>query len=200
VRAQRVTTTRKKSMKTIICVLLLLAGLPAGAAETLRIDALHSAVVFSWNHFGFSNPLARFEQIEGEVRLDANDLGKSTVQVALALDGVRTGVPALDQRLKSAQFFDAAAHPAITFKSTRVEQLVPGQLRITGELSMGGVTRPAVLQAKLNKIQAEAGKVNRAGFDAETIVRRSDFGLDRYVPAVSDEISVRITLEAFVDS
>jgi polyisoprenoid-binding protein YceI len=187
-------------MKTIICVLLLLAGLPAGAADTLRIDALHSAVVFSWNHFGFSNPLARFEQIEGEVRLDASDLGKSTVQVALALDGVRTGVPALDQRLKSAQFFDAAAHPAITFKSTRVEQLVPGQLRITGELSMGGVTRPAVLQAKLNKIQAEAGKVNRAGFDAETIVRRSDFGLDRYVPAVSDEISVRITLEAFVDS
>ena len=65
---------------------------------------------------------------------------------------------------------------------------------------MGGVTRPAVLQAKLTKIQAEAGKVNRAGFDAETIVRRSDFGLDRYVPAVSDEISVRITLEAFVDS
>ena len=187
-------------MKSVLFALFMLDNFSAKASEVLKIDALHSAVVFSWNHFGFSNPLARFEQIEGELRLDTKALDKSNVSVSLAVEGVRTGVPSLDKRLKAPEFFDAAAHPSITFKSTGVELLAHDRLRITGELSMRGVTRPVVLSAKLNKIQAEGDKLGRAGFDAEATLRRSDFGLDRYVPAVSDEIGVRITLEAFVDS
>jgi polyisoprenoid-binding protein YceI len=187
-------------MKPVIFALLLLASLAAQASEVLKIDALHSAVVFSWNHFGFSNPVARFEQVEGELRLDAQQLDKSSVSVSLALEGVRTGVPLLDKRLKTPEFFDAAAYPLVTFKSTRVEPVANDQLRISGQLSMRGVTRPVVLQAKLNKIQGAGDQLSRAGFDAEATLRRSDFGLDRYVPAVGDEISVRITLEAFADN
>lgn len=188
-------------MKNLLLSLCLLGSLPARGAEALKVDALHSAVVFSWNHFGFSNPVARFEQVEGEVVLDQHDLTKSTVAVTLALDGVRTGVPVLDKRLKAEEFFDAAKYPAITFTSTRVEKGPQETLKVSGNLTMRGVTRPVVLQARVNKIQAESPtRVSRAGFDAETVLRRSDFGLDRYVPAITDEIVVRITLEAFLDS
>eukprot|EP01034_Spumella_vulgaris_P044229 gene44229-54979_t len=184
-------------MKYFILSLLLLSGLPAFGAQELAIVARHSAVVFQWNHFGYSNPVARFEKIEGTLLLDEQDLTKSSVTVKLALDGLRTGVAALDEHLKTEEFLDAARYPDITFTSTGIEKGPMDTLKISGMLFVHGVTRPVVLNGKINKISTDpVSKKSKAGFDAEATLRRSDFGVGKYVPSVTDELLVRITLEA----
>jgi len=179
-----------------LAIALLAASSTAFCAETLSIDASHSAVVFSWNHRGYSHPLARFEKIDGKLLLDRADLTKSTVWITLPLAGLRTGDEHLDKRLKGAEFLDAAAYPTITFKSTQVEALDPDTLRIKGDLSVHGITRSVVLDTHVNKISADAGEDLTAGFDANAAIRRSDFGITRYVPMVTDQLAVHITVEA----
>ena len=184
-------------MKDLILPMFLFSSLPAIGAEELAIVARHSAVVFQWNHFGYSNPVARFEKLEGKLVLDEKDLAKSSVTVKMPLDGLRTGVDALDEHLKKEEFLDAAQYPDIRFTSTGIEKGPMNALKITGNLFVHGVTRPVVLNGKINKISMDpATKKSRAGFDAEAVLRRSDFGVGKYVPSVADELHVRITLEA----
>lgn len=170
------------------------------AAEKYDIDASHSGVVFGWNHFGFSNPTARFNKIEGSVLLDKADLTNSSISVTLPVEGLDTRVAKLDEELKSPDFLDATKYPTITFKSTKVEKTGENGLKITGDLTVHGVTRAVTLDAKVNKIGIfeipGVIKAQAAGFDATTVIKRSDFGVTKYVPAVSDEIPVRITLDA----
>jgi polyisoprenoid-binding protein YceI len=179
-----------------LCLALSATSLPAFSTESLPIDPSHSAVIFSWNHRGLSHPVARLEKLRGNVLLDRTDLSKSSVSVTLALDGLRTGDDVLDKRLKGAEFFDGVRFPEITFRSTKIEVVGRHALKITGDLSVHGVTQPVVLDTKINKIIADANNKLAAGFDANVILRRSDFGLSRYVPMTSDELSVHITLEA----
>jgi|ERR1700691_3840854 polyisoprenoid-binding protein YceI len=176
--------------------LTMLPGLPSLAAESLQIDPSHTAIVFSWNHRGLSHPVARLEKIHGNVLLDASDMAKSSVSVTLPLDGLRTGDDLLDKRLKGAEFFDANNFPAITFTSTNIEAAGGNALKITGDLSVHGITKSVVLNATINKIIVGPDHKLTAGFDAEVMLRRSDFGVSRYVPMTSDELSVHITLEA----
>jgi polyisoprenoid-binding protein YceI len=182
-------------------VVLPLVSLPAWSADSLPIDPGHTAVLFSWNHRGLSHPVARLEKITGVVVLDQTDLTKSTVTVTMALEGLRTGSVELDRRLLGKDFFDVERYPAITFKSSKVEIAGDGHhLRMSGDLSVHGVTRPVILDAQVNKIiRGGASAKPAAGFDAAANLRRSDFGLGRYVPMVSDEITVHITLEASED-
>jgi polyisoprenoid-binding protein YceI len=162
----------------------------------MAIDPSHTAVIFSWNHRGFSHPVARFEKISGNLILDRADPTRSSVSLTLGLDGLRTGDDALDKRLKGAEFFDAARYPRMTFRSTKIEALGPNALRITGNLTVRDVTKPVILNARINKVSEGSESKVTAGFDADTLLRRSDFGVSRYVPMVSDEISVHITVEA----
>ena len=186
-------------MHQLLIALILLAGLPAFAAETLQIDPSHTAVVFSWNHRGLSHPVARLEKMHGTVLLNTSDLSKSSVAVTLPLDGLRTGDDSLDKRLKGAEFFDVVSFPAITFISTKVEPEGGNALKITGDLSVHGLTKSVVLNATINKIIAATDHKLTAGFDADAILRRSEFAVSRYVPMTSDELSVHITLEANQD-
>lgn len=184
-------------MKALALPLALCTGLSAGAAETLDIDATHSAVLFSWNHLGISNPVARFEKIEGQVTLDRDDPSKSSVSVTLPVEGLRTGVGTLDYRLKSADFLDAARYPAIIFRSSGVRMTGPKNFKLSGELSVHGVTRPVVLNAKVNAIGLNGfSGALMAGFEADFVLRRSDFGVSRYVPSITDELTVHITIHA----
>ncbi len=175
---------------------LLFTSLSATCAETLPIDPSHTAVIFSWNHRGFSHPIARFEKISGNVLLDRNDLTKSSVSVTLPIDGLRSGDDVLNQRLKGAEFLDAAAYPAITFKSTKIETVGNNALRLTGDLSVHGITKSVALEVTINRISSGPDNKITAGFDANVLLRRSDFGVGRYVPMTGDELSVHLTLEA----
>ena len=188
-------------MKRLALSLLILASLPAFAAEKYNVDPTHTVVTFGWNHFGFSNPSARMEKVDGTLMLDSTDITKSTISITLPLDGLHTGVEKLDAHLKTDEFLDAAKYPNITFTSTKVEKAGADKLKVTGDLTIHGVTKPATLNVKINKIglfeiPAMKVKMQAAGFDADTVIKRSDFGVKNYVPAVSDEIPVHITLDA----
>jgi len=177
--------------------LLLLAHLPAYGADTLVIDPSHTAIIFSWSHRGFSHPVARLEKVEGSVILDRADPAKSSVSVTMPLEGLRTGDDYLDKRLKTAEFLDLAKYPALTFKSTRVKRLVGKKFKLYGDLAVHGVTMPVVLDARINRIRTDpAATSTSAGFEADVVLRRSDFGVSKYVPTVGDALTVHITLEA----
>jgi polyisoprenoid-binding protein YceI len=184
-------------MRCVAILALLSATLPALAAEDLTIDSSHSAVIFSWSHFGFSNPVARLEKMEGNLLLDPTDLARSSVTVVLPLAGLRSGDERLDRRLKTDEFLDATRYPEIRFRSTRVETMADGMLKVTGDLSVHGVTKTVILNAKVDRIGLNPiSKAPTAGFDAEAVIRRSDFGVSKYVPAMTDELHVHITLAA----
>ena len=182
--------------KLALAAALAAASLSAVAADKYEFDGNHTNVVFSWTHFGLSNPSARFTKVEGEVLLDAADLTKSSVSVTIPVDSLRTDVPKFDEHLRSGDFFDLAKFPSATFKSTKVEKAGDNKLKVTGDLTIHGVTKPTVLDVTVNKIgDHPMAKKPAAGFDAWTTVKRSDFGMGNYVPNVSDEVKIHITTE-----
>ncbi|WP_266158198.1 YceI family protein [Dyella silvatica] len=184
---------------------LVIAGLLGAAVTahadpvTYKLDPGHTNVLFSWSHFGFSNPTANFGLGDGTLVFDEKNPAKSSVEVTLPLANLDTHVAKLDEHLKKPDFFDADKFPSATFKSTKVQALGGGKFKITGDLTVHGVTKPVVLDAKLNKVgEHPMMKVQAIGFDATTTLKRSDFGIGAYVPNVSDEIKVRITTEGAV--
>jgi polyisoprenoid-binding protein YceI len=184
---------------------LLIAGLLGAAVTaqaapvTYKMDPGHTNVLFSWNHFGFSNPTANLGLGEGTIVFDDKDPSKSSVDVTLPLAGLDTHMPALDEHLKKPDFFDADKYPTVTFKSTNVQAVGGNKFKVTGNLTVHGVTKPVVLDATLNKSgEHPMMKVQTVGFDATASLKRSDFGVGAYVPNVSDEIQIHITTEASV--
>ena len=182
-------------------------GLAVASAATLtvakpvayQIDPTHTATVFTWNHFGFSTPSANFSDIQGTINVDNAKPANSSVNVTIPLSSLNTNVKALDEHLKTADFFDAAKYPNITFKSTKVQAISKNQYKITGNLTVKDVTKPVVLDAVLNKQGVHPmTKTETVGFNATTSFNRSAFGVGAYVPNVGDKITVSITTEASV--
>jgi polyisoprenoid-binding protein YceI len=166
-------------------------------AATYAIDPGHTQVEFTYNHFGFSNITGRFDQVGGEFELNTADLAKSRISVEIPISSLSTGVAKLDQHLQGPDFFDAAKYPTANFKSTAVHVVNDRELHVSGDLTIHGVTKPVTLDVKVNKIaEHPMKKVPAAGFDAKTTIKRSDFGVGAYVPMVSDDVEIRITLEA----
>ena len=167
----------------------------AHAADTYQLDPTHTNILFHANHFGFSNPSGHFGITTGTLAVDEKDPSKDVLDVTIDVKSLLTGVPKLDEHLKSKDFLDADKFPTMTFKSTKVE--ASGQTaKVTGELTLHGVTKPVTLDVKLNK-QGEHPMLKKAalGFSASGMLKRSDFGISAYVPNVSDEIKIDIETE-----
>ena len=166
-------------------------------AASYSIDPSHTQVQFEYNHFGFSNITGRFDQISGKFELDTKDLSKSEISVEIPINSISTGVEKLDAHLQSPDFFDAAKYPIASFKSKSVQVISDKELHVNGDLTIHGVTKPITLLVKVNNIAMHPmRKVPSAGFDASTTLKRSDFGVGAYVPAVSDEVKITISMEA----
>ena len=186
--------------RTLLAAALALASTTAFADPvTYGLDPTHTNVVASWNHLGFSHPVMHFGDAEGTLVYDAEDVGASSVTVTLPVAGLDGFTDAFNQHLLSAELFDAAKYPQITFASTRVEAAGEGKLKVTGDLTIKGVTREVVLDATLNGAGPHpmAGR-EAIGFDATATVKRSEFGLGYAVPAVSDRLVLRVTTEGVV--
>ena len=169
----------------------------AAAADKYELDASHSQIVFSYNHLGFSTTFGMFSGFEGEIMFDQENPAASSVTVSMPTKSMFTGWEKRDAHFMNADFFDATDEDLITFTSTSIEITGETTALITGDLTMNDVTKSVVLDAVLN--QAGANPLNGqdwAGFDATTTLMRSDFGLGAFAPAVSDEVEVRISIEA----
>jgi polyisoprenoid-binding protein YceI len=175
----------------------LLAAAPVYAV-TYTFEPQHTQGVIRWNHLGFANPTAQFNNVEGTLEFDAADPAHSSVAVTIPLTSMSTGVPDLNDDFRSSDFFDLAKFPTATFKSNKVEKgAAPGTLKVAGDLSLHGITRPVALDVTINKIGTNPrNKVPTVGFEAMATLKRSDFGLGLYVPQVSDDIQIHITAEA----
>lgn len=185
------------SKRFVFAALLALSSSTAFAADRYEIDPTHTQVQFGYSHFGYSHITGRFDQVKGEFLFDAADPTKSSIEVSIPVASISTGVAKLDEHLQSADFFDTGKFPEATFKSGSITVVSEGKLAVAGELTIHGVSKPVVLDVTINKAgQHPMTKVLAAGFDASTTLKRSDFGVGAYAPAVSDEVSIRITLEA----
>jgi len=191
----------KKIMQAVLSFLLLaFVGSAMAAPVTYALDPGHTDVHFSWNHFGFSNPSADLSDIKGTLTYDPEHPERSSVSVTMPLSGLDTHVPALDKVLRGKQFFDADRYPDITFKSTSVKAVGYHLLRVEGELTVRGTSKPVTLKVRLNRIGKhpfpEWHGAKAVGFDAWTTLSRTAFGLGAYAPAVSDQLKVHLTVEA----
>ena len=188
--------------KTLIAAALFaFAGAAFAAPVTYKLDSGHTNVLASWNHFGYSNPSINFGQVDGTLVYDADQVSASSVQVTLPLTGLSALADQFYDHLTSDKWFDAAKYPAATFKSTRVEAAGEGKLKVTGDLTIKGITKPVVLDVTLNKAgEHPMKKVPAIGFDATATVKRSDFGGGADAPMVSAEEALKITTEATADA
>jgi polyisoprenoid-binding protein YceI len=179
--------------------LALLAAAPAAAQPAaFQFDKSHTQIYFSIDHFGFSATHGLFREFDGALVLDEARPESSRVTFTIQAASIDTQFAQRDTHIRSADFLDTARFPTIGFVSTRVEPTGEGTARVHGDLTIKGVTRPAVLNVKLNKLApSPITQQPTAGFTAETVIRRTEWGISTYAPAIGDEIRVRIDAEAF---
>jgi polyisoprenoid-binding protein YceI len=192
--------TQMKFKSLLLATTLGLGAATAGASPvTYTFDTTHSRVAFYVNHFGFSSSVGEFKVGEGTFAFDADDWPKSTVGVAIPVASLELGDAKWNTHILSADFLESARYPEISFTSRRVEKTDATHGKLYGDLTIHGVTHPVVLDLRVNKVgEHPLRKTQAAGFTATTMVRRSEFGVAAYVPAVADEVEVRIEIEAFV--
>jgi len=179
----------------------LLAATPAFAEpEAFTLDASHSQIVFNYNHLGFSTTYGMFSGFEGEIMFDADAPENSSVNVSMPLSSMFTGWEERDAHFQSADFFDVASNELVSFTSTAIEVTGDDTALITGDLTLGGVTKSVVLDAKLNQAaEHPMAKMPWLGFDATTTLLRSAFDAGNFAPFVSAEVEVFISIEAQSD-
>lgn len=187
-------------MKHLIASTILATTLAAPlVAEPVKytLDASHSQVVFSYDHLGFSTTYGMFSGFDGDIMFDADAPEASSVSVSMPVMSMFTGWEKRDGHFMSGDFFGATEGDMITFTSTGIDVTGENTADITGDLSMNGVTKSVVLDAKLNQAADHpmAGKP-WIGFDATASVLRSDFDLGKFAPFISDEVQIMISLEA----
>ena len=178
-------------------------SLPASAAtSTWQLDPAHSAAQFSVRHLAISTVRGAFSKVTGAVIFDDKDVSKSSVDVAIDVSTVDTREPNRDKDLRSDHFFDVAQYPTITFKSKKVEQAGTGKLKITGDLTIHGVTKEVVLDVDGPTAPVKDPWGNqRVAVNATTKINRQDFGvkwnatMDNGGVVVGDEVSINIDAE-----
>lgn len=171
-------------------------------AERWEIDSSHSGIHFSVRHMVVAKVRGQFARWSGTILSEDGALGRASVSAVIDASSIETGVEDRDTHLKSADFFDSASHPEITFKSTRVEMVGEERLRLLGDLTIRGATREVALDVEYAGQTKDPWGNVRAGFTAKTSIDRKDFGLtwNQLLEAgglvVGDRVDVEIEVEA----
>lgn len=164
--------------------------------ETFTIDPSHTYPYFEYNHFGYSNQKHRFEKTSGSIVLDRT-AKTGSVDVSIDAESVATGSRLFDRIIKGPDFFDTANHPSITFKSSSVRFDGDKPVAIEGSLTIKGVTKPVSLTVtNFHSMPHPMMKKDALGGNAVARIRRSEFNMGKYVPDVSDEVTLAIAVEA----
>ncbi len=192
----------------LICVAL--AGILAGCGQsepppaadgsvpsgTYAIDKNHTYITFSYMHQGLSYPLLRATGVDGELEFDADNMADNSVSVAVEVGSIRTNMDYFDKELASRKFFHADKYPYITFTTHSYEPTSDTDGKLTGFVTIRDVTKPLVLAVRLNGTAVIPYNNKPAvGFSASGTLKRADFDLDRFVPMVGNEVTVKIEAE-----
>ena len=172
---------------------LFLAISASAQVETWQIDPAHSASQFAARHLGISTVRGAFTKTTGTVQYDPADLSKTAIDVTIDATSLNTRVEMRDNDLRSDKFFDVQKFPTITFKSKRAEAAGKGKLKVTGDLTIHGVTKEVVLD-----VDGPAGPVKdprgntHMGASATTTIKRSDFGVSSLPAMIGDEVQITL--------
>jgi polyisoprenoid-binding protein YceI len=169
-------------------------------AGTWKIDPAHTGITFSAKHMMVSTVRGRFDEFEGTFTIDPDDLSRSSAEVTIQAASLSTSNPDRDAHLRSADFIDADAHPTLSFRSTSVDRVSEedGTFRLTGDLSIRGVTRPVTLEGRFEGLLAkDLWGATRAAFAASTVINRRDWNLtwNRAMETGGVLVGDKVTLE-----
>ncbi|ACM19589.1 periplasmic protein YceI [Geotalea daltonii FRC-32] len=191
----------KKAIASITAIIALALPLVA-SASTWNIDPDHSNVGFKVRHLMVSNVKGSFDKYTGKIELDDKDITRSRVTVAIDTNTVNTNVQKRDEHLRSADFFDVAKYPTMTFVSKKIAKAGKDKLKMTGDLTLHGITRPVVLAVEgLSKESKDPWGNIRRGAMATTKINRKDFGLvwnaalETGGVTVGDEVTITLEIE-----
>lgn len=196
-------------MNTYVSRIAVVAGMAVGLAQhagaatsTWQIDPQHSSAQFAVRHLGLSTVRGAFSKLSGNMVFDDQDITKSSVEVTIDVNTVDTREPDRDKDLRSEHFFDVAHFPTMTFKSKKVEQVAPGKLRITGDLTIRGTTKEVTLDVDgpTTPVKDPWGN-QRLAATATTKINRQDYGvkwnakLDNGGVVVGDDVNITLDVE-----
>lgn len=171
----------------------------AFAADTYSIDSRHTFPVFEVNHLGFSTQRGRFNKTTGKISLDTV-AGKGSVEVVIDTASIDMGLEDWDKHMKNEDFFNVEKHPTMTFKSDKFVFKKGKPAEVHGTLTLLGVAKPVKLA--VDHFHCGVHPINKkevCGADLTTRIKRSDFGMTKFLPAVGDDVYIRIPVEAFKD-
>jgi polyisoprenoid-binding protein YceI len=193
---------RKHHIVTAIqlCALLWLTNLAGFSAmaqtQTWYLDPPHSAAQFSVRHMGISTVRGTFTKVGGVVVDDPSDRSKASVDVTIDANSLDTRVDMRDKDLRSEHYFEVAKYPTITFKSKRVEAAGAGKLKVTGDLTMHGVTKEVVLNVDgPTPPMKDPRGTSHCGVSATATISRADYGMTFGAPMVGDEVTIQLDVE-----
>ena len=176
--------------------LSLLAGAAVAEPVAYEFDKSHANLSFTYNHLGYSTTDGRFGDWDGTLMIDKETPSNSSVEFTINIDSLDTFWADRDTHLKSGDFFDAAKFPQASFKSTKVEQTGENQLEVSGDMTIRDITKPVTLEVQVTAMgEHPMAKKEAAGFAVTTVLKRSDFGMDKFVPYVGDEVKVTFHAE-----
>jgi polyisoprenoid-binding protein YceI len=196
---------KSASMLTGLAVLLGFAS-PVWAQSNWSIDPAHSAAQFQVKHLMISTVRGEFGKMSGTVSFDGRNFSSVKAEAVIDAGSINTREKKRDDHLRSADFFDAAKFPTITFKSKRVENVKGSSFNLVGDLTIRGVTKEVTLEVEATPVVKGMGGEPRIGASAKTRLNRQDFGvkwnrsLDTGGVVVSDEVQITLDLELTGDS
>ena len=200
-------TSGRRSAAGFICAALVVLSSAVLAAElpvpsgSYGLDKTHGYVTFSYTHLGFSNPQVGFNAFDVDLQLDSTNLANSSFSVVIDAASIDSRVAEFDRHLHGEDYFAVAAHPQITFVSSAIAITSANTADISGDLKIRGVSKPVTLKATLNKAGMHPLQRRPAlGVSARATIKRSEWGLAKYVPMVSDEVDLEIEVELLLSA
>lgn len=185
--------------KSFSFLLAALLASPVYAADSYTIDATHTWPMFEVNHLGFSTQRGRFDKSSGKVTLDVA-AKKGSVELIIETGSLNMGFDKWNEHMKSGDFFNAVIFPTMRFSSSKITYTGDKPVSAEGELTLLGVTKPVTLSiSDFTCGTHPMTKKSMCGANISTTIKRSDFGMTKFVPAVSDEVKIYSPVEAFKD-
>lgn len=186
-----------KKILFFICSLFCFFIFPSYAVENLTLDPQHTYVLWQINHLGFSEQAGKW-YASGTLILDKEFLQKTKLNVTIKTADVVTGLPELDKHLQGKLFFDSAQYPTATFVSNKIVAIGKKSAKVSGTLTIRGISKPVTLIVKLNKVdKSPITDKMTYGFSATATIKRSDFGMTTFLPSLGDEVKLDIEAEAY---
>jgi polyisoprenoid-binding protein YceI len=186
--------SRQLPLAVLMLVLLALVAAPVQAADEYSMDTMHSGVNFKISHLGLSWVHGRFNDFSGSFTLDADDPTKSSFTMTIQAASIDTNNKNRDKHLNSPDFFNAKQFPTIKFESTAVKAIKDGY-EVTGDMTMHGVTKSITFSLTGGKTVEFPKGVKRTGYSSELVLKRSDFGMNKFAEALGDEVHVSVSFE-----